>query len=121
MRVLDEHTGLVYAPVAQVRTTLLDAVEATFANAPVPLRVDVNREQGWVEARGQWWWCGRFEVGEDPVGARVVHRTYNLARGLSGWLAPYTVGRGHRKNGRDALAKALEDVGRRLSCRTELL
>jgi hypothetical protein len=121
MRVLDEHAGLVYAPVQQVRDAVLSVQHGPFRTAATPLRVDVNLEQGWIEARGQWWWCGRFEVREDPAGARVVHRTYNLARGLSGRLVPFTVGRGHRGRGRDALRKVLDELGTELSCKTELL
>lgn len=121
MKVLDEHAGLVYAPVQQVRQAVLSEQHGPFHAATIPLRVDVNLEQGWIEARGQWWWCGRFEVREDPVGTRVVHRTYNLARGVSGRLVPFTVARGHRGRGQDALRQVLDERATQLSCRTELL
>ncbi|TVT14454.1 hypothetical protein LWP59_03450 [Amycolatopsis acidiphila] len=121
MRILHEHAGLVHAPVQQVRDAVLSVQHGPFRTTPIPLRVDVDLEQGWIEARGQWWWCGRFEVRDDPAGARIVYRTYNLARGVSGRLVPFTVGRGHRRGGREALRKVLEELGDQFSCETELL
>jgi hypothetical protein len=53
-------------------------------------------------------------------GARLVRRTSNLAGGLSGRLVPFTVGRGHARIARAGLQRNLGDLGRRLSCRTEL-
>ncbi|WAL65093.1 hypothetical protein ORV05_29920 [Amycolatopsis cynarae] len=146
---LDEHAGLVHAPFDRVRDAVLTIRTGTLAGTDVPLilsgqagqtvvitggparftttvsgaplTLEVDPAAGWVQAKGQWWWCGRLEVHEDPAGARLVRRTYNLAGGLSGRLVPLTVGRGHDKRAVDGLHANLAVLGERLSCRTEFL
>ncbi|MGW4587945.1 hypothetical protein ACWEKJ_11520 [Amycolatopsis thermoflava] len=116
MRLLDEHQGLVHAPRPRVRDLVL---RTAFSTSATPLRVSRNESEGWIEARGQWWWCGRVEVHEHAAGARVVYRTYNVATGLGARLVPVTVARGHR--GAGPLRALLAELGERLGCRTELL
>ncbi|WP_143266123.1 MULTISPECIES: hypothetical protein [Amycolatopsis] len=113
MRLLGVHQGLVHAPLPQVRDLVLSTA---FSASATPLRVRKDAAQGWIEARGQWWWCGRVEVHEHAAGARVVYRIYNVATGLAGRLVPVTVARGHRGPG-----PLLAELGERLGCRTELL
>ena len=65
----------------------------------VHLTIEVDRTEGWVQARGQWWWCGRFTAASHDEGTLVTYGTYNLATGAVARLVPWTVGRGHRERG----------------------
>lgn len=148
MRALSEHAGIVRCPLDRVRTAVLTVRAGTFSGSELPavlgategsvvitggperftadvrgtsVVIELDEAAGWVQASGQWWWCGRYEVQPDPAGARVVRRTYNMASGITGRLVPYTVGLGHRRRGRDSLRQVLDELGRRLSCETELL
>ncbi|GLY89207.1 hypothetical protein [Actinoallomurus iriomotensis] len=143
---LSEHLGLVEAPVDRVRTVVLNVPTgelsgpdvpvvlgsartvtvsggpATFtADAGTPIVIDVDREAGWVQAHGEWWWCVRLQVEPHPDGALVRRSAYNRATGAAGRLVPYTVGRGHRRQGHAALLGLLDDLGSRLGCDTRLL
>ncbi|MEV5746488.1 hypothetical protein AB0L00_01605 [Actinoallomurus sp. NPDC052308] len=141
---MSAHEGLVEAPIDQVRgavlavpTGRLRGAEAplvlgsmddryvtvsggpstfTAAVAGVPLTIEVDRDAGWVQARGQWWWCGRFQVAEHAEGTLVTQQTFNCATGPVARLVPLTVGRGHRANGRGALLRVLEELADRLHC-----
>lgn len=147
---LSEHRGMVAAPIGRVRDLVLTVPTGEFSGAEVPLvigdqgdrpvvvtggpgafratvagvpmTIEVDRDAGWVQARGEWWWCGRFSVAEDGSGHTVVCRqTFNCAAGPVGRLVPFTIGRGHRRAGARALRRLLDDLGRRLDCETWLL
>ena len=148
MRALSGHAGIVHCPLDRVRTAVLTVRPGTFSGSELPailgategsvvidggperftanvrgvsMVIEVDEAAGWVQATGQRWWCRRFEVREDPAGARVEQRTYNLASGIVGRLVPFTVGHGHRRRGRASLQRLLDDLGRRLSCDTEMV
>jgi hypothetical protein len=87
----------------------------------VPMTIEVDPHEGWVQARGQWWWCGRFQIAEHPVGTLLEQSTINLAAGPAGLLVPMTVGRGHAGRGRRALQDLLAELGRRHGCAGQLL
>ncbi|MBO2455696.1 hypothetical protein J4573_52080 [Actinomadura barringtoniae] len=135
-RLMSEHAGIVEAPLDEVREVLLAVPTGKLHGAEIPLvigrqddrevvitggpatftaqisgvtlTIDVDREAGWVQARGQWWWCGRFQVEEHPEGALIRQQTFNLATGLTSRLVPFTVGRSHRDNGRSVFTHVLE-------------
>ncbi len=44
-----------------------------------PMRMEVDREQGFVAVQGGWWYRGEYRVTPDPAGARVEHRVVNAA------------------------------------------
>jgi len=146
---LDEHVGLVHAPLPQVRDVVLAIGPGAFTGAEAPLivgsadgrrvtvsggparftasiggavlAVEVDAAAGWVQARGRWWWCARLQVDPHPAGARLAYRTYNRADGPAARIVPFTVARGHRKHARQAMERILARIGGRLSCPTELL
>ncbi|NJC74223.1 hypothetical protein HC031_31590 [Planosporangium thailandense] len=148
--VLSEHVGVVAAPVGRVRPVVLAVTTGEFRGADVPLvlgghadrqvlvtggpdvfsaivvgiplTIEVDHDGGWVQARGQWWWCGRFQVEEGTSGDTVVRqRTFNCASGVGAKLVPFTVGRGHRRDGEKALRRLLKDLSERLDCETWML
>ncbi|GAA4605233.1 hypothetical protein BJY16_005306 [Actinoplanes octamycinicus] len=148
--VLSEHRGVVAAPIGRVRELVLAVSAGEFSGAEVPLvlgdqgdrrvtvtggpqvlrasvasarvTIEVDREAGWVQARGEWWWCGRFQLAEGADGHTVIHqRTFNLATGPAGRLVPFTVGRTHRQSGKQSLRRLLDDLGTRLNCQTRML
>lgn len=144
---LSEHLGLVEAPVERVRDVVLAVPtgELSGPDAPVvlssgqtvtvsggpatftahvpgaPMVIDVDRDAGWVQARGEWWWCVRLQVEPHPDGTLVRRSAYNRATGAAARLVPYTVGRGHRRQGREALLRLLDDLSARLGCDTRPL
>ncbi|GII81802.1 hypothetical protein Sru01_67840 [Sphaerisporangium rufum] len=146
---MSEHVGLVDLPPGQVRDVVLQVGTGTLREedvplvvgavpgrtvmvtggparftarvSGVPLTIEVDRASGWVQARGQWWWCGRLQVEEHPEGALIRRRTYNLATGPIARAVPLTVGRGHRESGREALIGVLDTFERRFGARTRLL
>jgi hypothetical protein len=148
--VLSQHSGVVAAPVRRVRELILAVPTGEFSGAEVPLviggqgdrrvlitggpevfrailtgipmTIEVDQDAGWVQARGEWWWCGRFSVAEDSSGHTLVRQqTFNCAAGPAGRLVRFTVGRGHRQAGEQALRRLLDDLARRLDCKTWLL
>src|SRR4051794_17145672 len=148
--VLSEHVGVVAAPVGQVRPVVLAVRAGEFSGADVPLvlgrqadrrvvvtggpdvfqasvagvplTIEVDHDGGWVQASGQWWYCGRITVEEGASGETVVRRrTFNRATGLGGKLVPFTVGRGHRRHGELALRDLLDDLSQRLGCKAWML
>ncbi|MEV6930257.1 hypothetical protein AB0M46_38045 [Dactylosporangium sp. NPDC051485] len=143
---LSEHRGVVAAPVGRVRQLVLAVSTGEFSGADVPLvlggqgdrrvvvsggpevfrasvtgvslTIEVDHDAGWIQARGEWWWCGRFHVEADTSGNTVVRQqTFNCASGLSGKLVPFTVGRGHKQAGEQALLRLLDDLSQRLNCK----
>jgi hypothetical protein len=56
----------------------------------VPMTIETDADQGWVEARGQWWWCSRFQVAPSPAGSVVEQTTFNLASPPASLLVPFT-------------------------------
>lgn len=147
--VMSEHVGLAEAPIGQVRDVVLavptgrlcgedvplvigahDDQYVTITGGPgtfradvagVPLTIEVDRGAGWVQARGQWWWCGRFQVEEHSDGTLIRQRTYNCGTGPAARLVPLTIGRGHRQRGRDALQRVLNALAGHLDCDVRLL
>ena len=146
---LSEQLGLASAPVDRVREAVLDVPTGelsgpdlplvlgghsdrtvtvtggpvTFAArmSGVPLVVEVDRDAGWVEARGEWWWRTRLQAEPHPDGTLLRWSTYNRASGAAGRLVPFTVGRGHRARSRASLLGMLDALSTRLGCETRPL
>ncbi len=48
---------------------------------------EMDPERGLIAQQGGWWYRGEYLVVDDPAGARVTHRVYNVAsRGR--WAVP---------------------------------
>ncbi|MEV5717925.1 hypothetical protein AB0L41_28890 [Amycolatopsis mediterranei] len=43
------------------------------------MKMEVDRERGFVAVQGGWWYRGEYRVTADPAGARVEHRVVNAA------------------------------------------
>ncbi|MEU5265815.1 hypothetical protein [Amycolatopsis sp. NPDC021455] len=100
MKTLAEASGAVARPPGEVFERLLRAL----SGGPYPMRVDVDRERGFIAVQGGWWYRGEYRVtaardcrcppvawktgaAQPGAGACVEHRVVNAAsRGR--WAVP---------------------------------
>ncbi|RSD10565.1 hypothetical protein [Amycolatopsis eburnea] len=75
MKALAEASGVVARPPGEV----FDRLRRLLTGGAYPMRMDVDRERGFVAVQGGWWYRGEYRVTPDPVGARVEHRVVNAA------------------------------------------
>jgi hypothetical protein len=75
VKTLAEASGVVARPPAEV----FERLRRKLAGGAYPLRMDVDREHGFVAVQGGWWYRGEYRVTADPAGARVEHRVVNAA------------------------------------------
>jgi hypothetical protein len=81
MRLLFEVSGVVHAPLEDVRERMFtDAGESGTHRL-------VDRDQGVIAYWGDWWYRGEDSLHPHPEGALLVHRVYNIAN--QGNWAPY--------------------------------
>jgi len=81
MRLLFEVSGVVHAPLEDVR-------ERLFADAGVSgSHRLVDRERGVIAYWGDWWYRGEDTLHPHPEGTLLRHRVYNIAK--QGNWAPY--------------------------------
>lgn len=81
MRLLFEVTGVVHAPLEDVRARMFaDAGESGTHRL-------VDREQGVIAYWGDWWYRGEDSLHLHPEGTLLRHRVYNIAE--QGNWAPY--------------------------------
>ncbi len=144
-RLLSEHTGVVCLPLSRAAEIMLTVPLGTVRGDNVPLviggesggvvtisggpstfttagdhqlTIDVDPDAGWIQSRGQWWYCGRLQLAEHPDGTLVTQQTYNCAKGVSGRIVPFTVGRQHRQSGEQVLTRVLRAFAERFGART---
>ncbi|WP_409494887.1 hypothetical protein [Amycolatopsis sp. cmx-11-12] len=78
-----EVAGVVPAPADEV----FARIAGTLRGQPYNPHFEVDAERRFVAQQGGWWYRGEYTVEEDPAGARVTHRVYNVAsRGR--WAVP---------------------------------
>lgn len=83
MKPLVEVAGVVPAPADDV----FARIAGTLREQPYNPHFEVDAERRFVAQQGGWWYRGEYTVEEDPAGARVTHRVYNVAsRGR--WAVP---------------------------------
>jgi hypothetical protein len=81
MRLLFEVSGVVRAPIEQVRDRMFADAGKSGSHRLV------DRDQGVIAYWGDWWYRGEDSLYPHPEGALLVHRVYNIAR--QGNWAPY--------------------------------
>ena len=81
MRLLFEVSGVVRAPIEQVRERMFAGAGESGSHRLV------DRDQGVIAYWGDWWYRGEDSLHPHPEGALLVHRVYNIAK-LGNW-APY--------------------------------
>ncbi|WP_414940516.1 hypothetical protein [Amycolatopsis sp. cmx-11-51] len=83
MKPLVEVAAVVPAPADEV----FARIAGILREQPYNPRFEVDAERRFVAQQGGWWYRGEYTVEEDPAGARVTHRVYNVAsRGR--WAVP---------------------------------
>lgn len=83
MKPLVEVAGVVPAPADVVFARLAESLRAQ----PYNPGFEVDAERRFAAQQGGWWYRGEYTVEDDPAGARVTHRVYNVAsRGR--WAVP---------------------------------
>ena len=127
VKTIAEASGVVARPPAEVFERLRHAL----AGGPYPMRVEVDRERGFLAVQGGWWYRGEYRVTPDPAppncrcppvawktgaarsgGARVEYRVVNAAsRGR--WAVPLAnrFFLGFRARTAAAFARMLEELG----------
>ncbi|MET8845867.1 hypothetical protein [Amycolatopsis sp. NPDC004625] len=75
MKTLAEASGVVARPPGEV----FERLRRWLAGGGHPMRMDVDRSQGFVAVQGGWWYRGEYRVTADPGGSRVEHRVVNAA------------------------------------------
>jgi hypothetical protein len=85
VKLLVEVAGVVPAPADAVFARLADHLRAQSYNPG--FEVDAGRR--FAAQQGDWWYRGEYTVEDDPAGARVTHRVYNVAS-RGGWAVSLT-------------------------------
>jgi hypothetical protein len=147
---LSQHQGIAEAPASTVRDLLLAVPTGQMPGSRAPLvlglvapstpvlvdggprayraqvagieqTIEVDRDAGWVQVRGQLWRCVRFAARHHPQGTLVIQRTYSYAAGRDGEFLTTTLGRWHDNTGRQALTALLDVLAARLGCQVRIL
>jgi hypothetical protein len=75
VKTLAEASGVVARPPAEV----FERLRSRLAGGGYPMRMEVERERGFVAVQGGWWYRGEYRVTADSAGARVEHQVVNAA------------------------------------------
>jgi hypothetical protein len=75
VKTLAQASGVVARPPGEV----FEQLRRKLAGGTHPMRMDVDRERGFVAVQGGWWYRGEYRVTADPAGARVEHQVVNAA------------------------------------------
>ncbi|MET8997487.1 hypothetical protein [Amycolatopsis sp. NPDC004169] len=107
MKTLAEASGVVARPPAEVFERL--RLKLVVGH---PMRMEVDRERGFVAVQGGWWYRGEYRVTADLAGARVEHRVVNAAtRGRWGVPLANRFFVGFRKEVAIGFGRLLADLG----------
>lgn len=135
-------SGIVYAPVAQVWQALLetqpmltDAMRKKIAgtekgriysvevgepgNGRMTIEVDPDAHR--VAVQGEWWYRGVHSVKERGNASLVTYSIFNVAPGITRWMAQLVQGPEQARAMKGQLAERLTGIGERLGCKTEML
>jgi len=88
---------------------------ATWEADPKGIYVIVDMAQGSVTLQGHWWYRGTYRVEAASQGSRLLLDVYNIAPGLSRWIAPF-VARGVRSQQTQTFERLLSVIGKHLGC-----
>ena len=106
VKTLAEASGVVARPPEEVFERLRRKLSGGH-----PMRMDVDRERGFVAVQGGWWYRGEYRVTADPGGTRVEHRVVNAAtRGRWGVLLANRFFVGFRAATAAGFARLLEEL-----------
>lgn len=88
---------------------------ATWDGDPQGVYVMVDNAQRSVTLQGHWWYRGVYRVEAASQGSRLLLDEYNIAPGLSRWIAPF-VARGVRSQQPQTFERLLSVIGKHLGC-----
>jgi hypothetical protein len=136
-------SGIVEAPVDQVWTALLKGdfvlspeIRARIAHASrtesAPLRVslpsaasntlnvEIDPPRHTFAIAGQWWYRGVYTVNPHPQGSCLSYNIYNIAPGVSWWLAQAVQGPQTARGMDQQFRQLLDALGKQLGCKAYL-
>jgi hypothetical protein len=76
-------------------------------------QLEVNKRQHRVAIQGEWWYRGVYSLTPHPQGCLLVYQVYNVAPGMSWWLARVVQGPQHARKMKaelQALLRAISDA-----------
>nr|WP_246481455.1 hypothetical protein [Amycolatopsis umgeniensis] len=112
-----EVDGVVPASADEVFARIAGILQAQQYNP----RFEMDPARGFIAQQGGWWYRGEYTVVDDPAGARVTHRVYNVAsRGR--WAVPLAnrFFAGFAVRVRESFDRMLGDVARPIGDRRTL-
>lgn len=108
VKTLAEASGVVARPPEEV----FERLRRKLGGGRYPMRLDVDRERGFLAVQGGWWYRGEYRVTADPGGTRVEHRVVNVAtRGRWGVPLANRFFVGFRAATASGFAQLLEELG----------
>ena len=134
-------SGIVEAPVEKVWEVLLDAnplsstdksniaradgsqpyTTSTGNPGEGKITIEVDKKQHSVAVQGEWWYRGVHTVEAHERGSLLVYRIYNVAPGITWWLAQLVQGPEAARDMKKTLQDLLNTMSARLACKTMLL
>ena len=84
----------------------------------IHLEVDKNRHH--VAVQGEWWYRGVYTLTPHTRGCLLVYLVYNVAPGVSWWLAQLFQGPEHARKMNAQLQALLRTIGNQLGCAGEV-
>jgi hypothetical protein len=125
-------TGLVEAPVEQVWQAVLeenDLSEIVRKAQQNPIitedqyagRTEIDTQKHTILRQGHWWYRGIHTVEQHARGSLIRYEVWNIAPGVGWWAAQMVQGPQHAREMRGIMEGALQNIGKRLGCRAELV
>jgi len=130
-------SGIVEAPVEQVWDILIDATPGLTATDKEMIarqgeaqpfttavgkpgegktKIEVDKNQHSIAIEGEWWYRGVHTVKHHPKGNLVIYEVYNIAPGLTRWMAQLVQGPQHARTMDYQLQQVLDAISDRLHC-----
>lgn len=81
------------------------------------IQLEVEKRQHRVAIQGEWWYRGVYSLTPHPQGCLLVYQVYNVAPGMSWWLAQVVQGPQHARKMETELQALLRTIGDTLGCR----
>lgn len=84
------------------------------------LNVEIDPPQHLIAIAGQWWYRGVYTVNPHSQGSCLSYSIYNIAPGVSWWLAQAVQGPQTARGMDQQFGQLLDALGKQLGCKTAL-